>query len=166
MHEGAWFLVGDAAGVDTAFQSLLAGSDYRRVVVFTALDEARNNRGGWEVRQVDSGLKSKGAAMHTAKDRQMVRLAEYGIMVWDGSSPGTLANVIDFVDEGKSCLVWAPDDDLLWNMDSPQNLEKWTARYPAPAAEARTRLSRWSKREARNNLVAAEALFPDLGHSA
>lgn len=159
-----WFVVGDATGVDCAFQSLLASLQYKRVVVFTSLDEPRNNLGSWEVRKIDSGLKSKGAAMHTAKDRDMVRIAATGVMVWDGSSPGTLANVIDFVNEGKSCYVWSPDDDLLWSMDSPQQLEKWTAAYPDVTSEARIRLRRWSKRNAQR--AASESLFPDLGHSA
>ncbi|MBU6280573.1 MAG: hypothetical protein KGN78_15145 [Actinomycetales bacterium] len=166
MNQGTWFLVGDAPGVDCAFQALLATAQYKRVVVFTALDSARHNFGGWEVRCIDSGLKSKGAAMHTAKDRQMVRNAESGLVVWDGNSPGTLANVIDFVDEEKPCLVWSPADDLLWTMDSPQSLEKWTAAYPEPTAEARTRLSRWSKRESRKIATSPESMFPELGHSA
>ena len=164
--QGTWFIVGDASGVDAAFQTLLASLHYKRVVVFTALEEPRNNVGGWEVRRIDSGLKSKGAAMHTAKDRRMVRVAVSGLMVWDCSSPGTLANVIDFVDEGKSCFVWSPDDDWLWTMDSPQQLEKWTATYPETTAEARVRLRRWSKRSAQQMSSASENLFPDLGHSA
>lgn len=162
--QGTWFLVGDATGVDLAFQSLLSSLHYKRVVVFTSLDKPRNNVGCWEVRKIDSGLKSKGAAMHTAKDRDMVRIASTGMMVWDGVSPGTLANVIDFVNEGKSCYVWSPGDDLMWAMDSPQQLEKWTAAYPDAASEAHLRLRRWSKRTAQR--AVSESLFPDLGHSA
>jgi hypothetical protein len=148
-----WLLVGEAPGVDTAFQKFLASQKYGRVGVFTALPAPRLNLGleKWEVRTVDSGLKSRGAAMHTVKDRKMVELADGGLMVWDEKSVGTLVNIIDFVERGRSCHLWTPKDYDLWEIDSPKNLEALLVLHPETTAEAKKRLATFHKREAKRD---------------
>lgn len=87
---GATFLVGDAPGSDSAFQQYLSKIRYQNVSVFTSASEVRNNLGKWQTQVIDSGLKSKSAASHAFKDRHMATICDFGIMIWDGISPGTL----------------------------------------------------------------------------
>ncbi len=103
--DGSEFLVGDAKGSDRAFQKLLAENHYPNVTVFTSATSTRNNLGQWDVYHVPSGLKSAGHASHAIKDRKMSSLADAGLMMWDGSSTGTLANVLDLLQSGKPCAI-------------------------------------------------------------
>ena len=152
-------LVGDAAGIDAAFQQELASRRYKNVLVFTSLPSPRNNLGNWAVKTVATGLKSRSAAMHTVKDREMVRIADCGLMIWDCESPGTLANMIDFVESGKSTLVWIPGDELLWELNSPKSLSGLLTKYPEPAAEARKRLRTYRNRLSREDSASPPTLF-------
>lgn len=103
--QGTTFLVGDAPGTDRAFQQLLAQDHYSNVTVFTSSSSVRNNVGQWESYFVPSGLKSSGHASHAIKDRKMSSLADSGLMVWDSTSTGTLANALDLVGQGKPCVL-------------------------------------------------------------
>lgn len=147
MNSNVWFLVGDAVGADSLFQKFLLQQEYLRVVVFTSMDKPRNNFGNWKTKIIDSGLKSQSAAKHTVKDRKMVEIADEGLMIWDNESPGTLANAIDFVEIGRSCLFWTPKDDFLWNLDSPQNLKSLLETNLEIAQESQKRLTTYRKRE-------------------
>ncbi|NBU30784.1 MAG: hypothetical protein EBS41_04670 [Actinobacteria bacterium] len=163
MEKRYWFLVGDAPGADSFFQKVLHSAGYPRVVVFTSVGQARANAGQWEERYIDSGLKSQSAAKHTVKDRIMVSKADEGLMVWDGSSPGTLANVIDLFEAEKSSRIWTPDDDLLWTVDSPSHLEGLRCRFPEAASEAQKRLATYRRRISKSLPVAQSGLFDDEG---
>lgn len=147
MATNAWFLVGDASGADSLFQRYLAQRKYSRVVVFTSLDQARNNFGGWECRPIESSLKSQSAAKHTVKDRKMVELANEGLMIWDNKSPGTLANAIDFIDHEKTCYVWTPDDEYFWNLETRSALQSLLERNLEVATESQKRLNTFKNRE-------------------
>jgi hypothetical protein len=88
----------------------------------------------------------------------MVEKADFGIMIWDCQSVGTLANVIDFVDRGKSCFVWTPGDEFLWEMDSPQSLGKFTGEYADTALAAKKRLTTFHRRQLRQGQLVQEPL--------
>lgn len=149
INQNVWFLVGDASGADSLFQKKLVESNYSRVVVFTSLDQPRNNFGGWESRCIDTGLKSQSAAKHTVKDRKMVEKADEGLMIWDNESPGTFANAIDFVELGKSCMFWTPKDELLWCLDTPKTLNSLIEENFEIAKVAQARLTTYRKRESK-----------------
>ena len=159
VEQGLKFLVGDAKGADRAFQSALARLNYPEVRVFTSLPEARVNLGGWPVQLVESGLRTKSAAMHTVKDRHMVRLADRGLVLWDCTSTGSLANVIDLVETRKACHMWTHHDELLVAVDSPGQLVAILDSYPGPATAARQRLATFHNREKRQGLAESESLF-------
>lgn len=149
IQSGHWFLTGDAHGADLAFQMYLSSTNYPRVVVFSSLPEPRNNVGHWDFRFIDSGIKSRGSAMHTVKDRHMVQLADQGLMVWNGESPGTLANVFDFIDADKSCAIWMPVERLLCRVDTLEAKAALIEAQSEPAGEALRRLQTYRKREAK-----------------
>lgn len=82
---GAEVLIGDAPGVDTLVQSLLADRGYRNVTVWHCGTTPRNNVGGWPTRAVRGS--------YTDRDREMCAAAEFGLAIWDGRSPGTARNI-------------------------------------------------------------------------
>lgn len=99
-------LIGDANGVDKAVQSFFAGEGYRDVVVYCVDGECRNNVGDWPIRAVDSGGRKKDFAYYALKDAQMSLAADFGFMIWDGASKGTLNNVLNLLQQGKAALVY------------------------------------------------------------
>jgi len=149
MNLQAEFAVGDAPGIDKAFQLILKVNAYNSVQIFSSAESVRNNLGNWPVKIVESGLKTKSSAVHAFKDRKMCELADIGMMIWDGISAGTLSNVIDLTNQGKKCLVWVAPESDFYQFDSPASLSKWMDGYPAVCTEAQKRLKTFYKREAK-----------------
>ena len=99
-------LVGDAAGVDKAVQGYLADRAYRNVVVHCMEKSCRNNVGRWPARQVDAPPGTKGFDYYSVKDRVMADTAEYGLMLWDGKSKGTINNVVNLLRRQRPVVVY------------------------------------------------------------
>jgi len=87
-------VVGDADGADTAIQKYLHDCRADKVTVYCTGDAPRNNVAEWLVHRVYSKAKAGSRAYFTAKDLEMVRGSDYGLMIWDCKSTGTLSNVI------------------------------------------------------------------------
>ncbi|MFA5518694.1 MAG: hypothetical protein WDA74_05500 [Spirochaetota bacterium] len=85
--------VGDAKGVDSIVQKYLQKKNYQNVIVYYAGNEIRNNYGNWETKQVNNSSKKKGRELYTLKDIEMANDADFGLMIWDGKSEGTLNNI-------------------------------------------------------------------------
>lgn len=85
-------LVGDADGVDSAVQRHLAERHYENVEVFYSGDSCRINAGNWPVRTTKTTSKRKYLESYLTND-VMANEASFGIMVWDGESKGTFANI-------------------------------------------------------------------------
>ena len=103
---GHTVLIGDANGVDKAVQSFFAEEGYKNVIVYCMDGDCRNNIGNWSTKAIDSGGKRKDFAYFAKKDTQMSLDADYGFMIWDGQSKGTLNNILNLLDNGKSVLVY------------------------------------------------------------
>ena len=127
-------VVGDANGADKALQSYLADQGYRNVVVFCAGQDCRNNVGGWKVNEVPVNPKLKGRAFYTQKDKEMASQADYGLVLWDGKSVGSITNVYELLKSGKKAVVYlSPEkrfmsindlndvDDLIKNCELPEH---------------------------------------------
>jgi len=108
-------IVGDANGADKAIQRhLLEEHHYDKVTVFCSGLVPRNNLGAWLVRQVDAPKGTKGFQFYAAKDREMAREADFGLMIWDGKSPGTVLNVLRLAVAGKIAVLFSlPDKDVV-----------------------------------------------------
>jgi probable addiction module antidote protein len=103
-------LVGDANGADKAVQKHFADAAYDKVTVFCTGDHFRNNLGHWPTHNVEPPRGAKGFQFYAAKDREMATKADFGLMIWDGKSPGTLLNVLRLAKAGKiSVLYNAPE---------------------------------------------------------
>jgi hypothetical protein len=66
----------------------------------------RNNVGHWSTREVPAPKGARGFDFYSAKDRVMADAAEYGLMLWDGKSKGTINNVVNLCREGKPVVVY------------------------------------------------------------
>lgn len=93
IKKGFLVLVGDAKGIDSLVQKYLHKKGYKNVIVYFAGNELRNNFGSWKTNQVISSNNEKGRNLYTLKDIQMANDADYGLMIWDGKSEGTLNNI-------------------------------------------------------------------------
>jgi hypothetical protein len=163
-EQGVEFAVGDAPGMDRAFQRYLADRNYSHVTVYCTDGETRNNLGVWPAESVPSGLTHPGHASHGAKDRQMVDDANRGLMVWDGASKGTLANVIDLLNHGKPCHLFVEGLHKSQHLlQEPHDLDDLEARFPNAFVTARQRLA--SSRKRHRVLVAGREASLDLDWS-
>ncbi len=106
MSNGYVVLIGDANGADRAMQGYLAEKSYPHVLVFCAGNDCRNNIGGWETRRVFADRSQKDFQYYAIRDEKMSEEADYGFMVWDGASKGTLNNIINMLDQAKLVLVY------------------------------------------------------------
>ena len=116
-------LVGDCYGIDTSVQRFYAGLKYDRVTVFTSIGKARNNVGNWTVRYVD-GANLKGFELQRQKDIAMADEADYGFMIWDGMSKGTLSNIITLTALEKTTLVYLASKQAMTVIKDFAQLEK------------------------------------------
>lgn len=99
-------VVGDADGVDTSIQTYLFEKSVSNVVVYCSGQQPRNNVGRWPVQSVGSSLRSGSRSFFTAKDLEMAKAADYGLMIWDAKSTGTLSNVIELLIRNKKSVVF------------------------------------------------------------
>lgn len=97
-------IIGDAKGVDLNVQKYIYDKKYEDVIVYYAGNDIRNNVGNWNVRNVESD-KSKGRELYTLKDIEMANDADYGLMIWDGESEGTLKNINMMKNKNKKFFV-------------------------------------------------------------
>lgn len=114
-------VVGDANGADKAVQKFLHEADYRNVIVFCSGERPRNNLGPWEVHSVTPSKQSKGFQFYAAKDREMARKADFGLMIWDGKSPGTALNILRLVQAGKKAVLVNVSKGQTTNFKAPED---------------------------------------------
>ena len=106
LTNGYEVLIGDANGADKAMQKFFADKNYINVIVYCTGDVCRNNLGNWHTKNIESNRKTKDFQYYTIKDRHMSDDADYGLMLWDGKSKGTLNNIINLLLQKKSVLVY------------------------------------------------------------
>ncbi len=99
-------VVGDADGADTSIQHHLFSKGADHVTVYCSGANARNNIGDWPQTNVEPSFAPGTRAFFTAKDVEMAKVADYGLMVWDAKSTGTLSNVIELLNRKKKSVVF------------------------------------------------------------
>lgn len=123
VESGLNVVVGDAGGVDAAIQSYLVERGVRNAVVYCSGTKPRNNVGDWPVRVVDTTVSPGSRAFFTVKDVQMAQEADYGFMVWDAKSVGTLSNVIELLSRKKKSVVFVNKKKEFRTISDVPNLE-------------------------------------------
>ncbi len=122
-------LIGDANGVDKSVQKYLLEKEYKNVYVFCMDNKCRNNLGEWNVRYIKSSLSKRDYKYYSIKDNEMAKETDYGLMIWDGTSRGTLNNVINLMKYNKSCLLFVSVDNAFYNLKSFNDLESIRPKY-------------------------------------
>ena len=90
-------------------------------------DSPRNNVAEWPVHRVVSKAKAGTRAYFTAKDLEMARDSDYGLMVWDCKSTGTLSNVIELLRERKKSVVFVNKNKDFVTISDQDGLERLVA---------------------------------------
>jgi hypothetical protein len=99
-------LVGDANGADKAVQSYFVNKNYNNVVVYCMQNGCRNNLGNWQTKIVEAPTESVGFQYYSSKDLRMALDTNYGFMLWDSKSRGTLNNIINLLKDNKQVVVY------------------------------------------------------------
>jgi len=116
-------LVGDANGMDKAVQKYLSDKSYRNVLVYCVGENCRNNIGQWETRRAREPNKLKDFHYYSVKDLEMIKDTDYGFMIWDAKSKGTLNNIINLLKENKTSIVYLSKDKKFYTLSSSDDLE-------------------------------------------
>lgn len=116
MSSGFDVIIGDANGADKALQKFLAESKYNKVTVFCAGSSFRNNLGEWKIQQVNVDSKLTGRDFYTQKDKEMAVKADYGLVLWDGKSAGSINNIFELLKNQKYAVVYFSPDKKFYNI--------------------------------------------------
>lgn len=101
---GAEFLIGDCFGADKLLQQYLYDKGYSKVTVYVSGERTRNNIGGFIEKHINAeGL--SGFEFYRQKDIVMAEDSDRGLMLWDGKTMGTSANIQDMRRMGKEVTV-------------------------------------------------------------
>jgi len=109
-------LIGDANGVDKSIQAYLFSKNYKNVYIFCVNNECRNNLGEWEVRHISYDSYKKDYKYYSSKDINMAKETDFGFMIWDGESKGTLNNIINLIKQKKKVLVYFSPKKAFYNI--------------------------------------------------
>jgi hypothetical protein len=115
-------VVGDANGADKAMQSYLAELNYCDVAVYFVGDAPRNNVGCWPTKNVLVGNKLSGRDFYAQKDSEMAKIADFGFVVWDGKSSGSVQNMFNLLMEGKPVVVYFALEKKFYNFKTQDEL--------------------------------------------
>ena len=116
-------IIGDANGVDSSIQKYLRDRQAKSVMVYCTGSSPRNNFGRWETKTVRTASKPGTRAYYTAKDVEMANDCDYGLMVWDAKSTGTLKNAIELLRRNKKSLVYVNKAKNFVRVREPKDLE-------------------------------------------
>lgn len=105
IEKGLAVSVGDANGADKTVQKHLADAHYDHVTVYCSGESCRNNIGRWKTRHVKANRRKKDFQFYAEKDREMASAAAFGLMIWDGKSPGTVLNILRLVRASKKAVL-------------------------------------------------------------
>lgn len=120
-------IIGDAYGADTAIQQHLHGRNYRAVHVFCSGHHCRNNIGDWPVRAVAFNNHERNVRFYSAKDLIMANEAAFGLMIWDGESIGTLANILRLLTQRKKAVIYTAPQKTASTLKSISDWDRFMA---------------------------------------
>ena len=92
-------------GADKEMQKLLADNGYPFVIVYYSGDRPRVNLGNWKTKHISSNKYLSEYERQKLKDNQMAIDSDFGYMLLQGQTKGTMANINELVKIGKPCKV-------------------------------------------------------------
>jgi hypothetical protein len=117
-------LVGDANGVDKLVQEYANDRKYETVTVYCVNSTCRNNIGNWHISSIAFSSNKKDFSYYASKDEAMARDADYGFMIWDGRSKGTLRSLERLVCLNKKLLLYHSQSKCFFNVHSKDSLSE------------------------------------------
>lgn len=161
IEKGLTVLIGDANGMDKAVQTYLSKKGYANVQVFYMDGGCRNNVGNWPARVVSAANPSRrDFAYYSTKDRVMTDEADYGLMLWDGESRGTLTSIVELVGSGKPVVVYFAPDKAFQTLRHSSDLDALLDRLdPATLSQLDPQLHSISKSSAASHRSETALLF-------
>ena len=124
VSQGFDVVVGDADGADSSIQSHIYNLGDAKITVYCSGSSPRNNVGDWPIRAVATRHAEGTRAFFTAKDIEMAEAADYGLMIWDAKSTGTLSNVLALLARKKKSIVFVNKAKLFKNVGDVHQLEE------------------------------------------
>ena len=121
-------IIGDANGVDTAIQEFLLKNNYSGVEIYCSGDICRNNLGNWKSNYIET--KKKGRAFFEEKDKKMAEVSDYGFIIWDGKSIGSLNNIAELIGKGKKSLIYLFQKEVFITINSSENVKELLQNNP------------------------------------
>lgn len=140
-RKGYEFLIGDCYGVDSSVQAILNSLSYKRIEIYASDGKARNNIGHWNVKTIAVQQNMHGFDFYKQKDIAMAKDADYGFMIWDGKSKGTLNNMVNLLSRDKSVLVYLNSSKRFFYIKSLNGLTQFVRLHSQNAYETYTRLT-------------------------
>ena len=128
-------IIGDANGTDRCVQDYLFGKNYGNVLVFCMGSKCRNNIGNWQIRSIQTAESNRDFHYYSTKDLEMVKEADYGFMIWDGRSKGTLGNIVYLLKECKKISVYFSPERNFYTLVTTDDLEKILAKCEPKSIE-------------------------------
>ena len=116
-------IVGDANGADKVVQQYLSGQHYRHVLVYCSGQVCRNNVGHWKTVNVAVPKNINGRHFYMAKDSEMAKSADYGLMLWDGKSAGTINNIFSLLALGKKAVLYFSPEKKFYTISAISDIE-------------------------------------------
>lgn len=126
-------LVGDADGVDSSIQNYLLQKKVTSTLVYCTGLQPRNNLGNWSTSNIETNYSPGTRAYFTAKDLVMAEDCDYGLMIWDTKSTGTLSNTIELLKRKKNSLVFVNKEKLFIKVKDVNDLELLISYMSEPA---------------------------------
>jgi hypothetical protein len=123
LNSGSKILVGDADGVDTEIQKFCNSQNYNNIVVYASNGKARNNAGNFEIKKIPVSKDTFSKQFFVAKDIAMTNDADYGIVIWDGKSKGSLDQLHRMVRQNKPCHVYIAGDKRWVEIESENTIK-------------------------------------------
>ncbi|HHD80010.1 MAG TPA: hypothetical protein ENK99_00125 [Campylobacterales bacterium] len=126
--QGFNILVGDADGVDLSVQRYCLSKEYFNVVIYHISEKPRNlATDKFKVRRVnvpDSLKKERERQMY--KDKEMTIDSDFSLIIWDGKSKGSYANIIRALEQNKKVNVYSMQENKFLE---PNKLNKLNIEY-------------------------------------
>ena len=96
-ERGDEILVGDAHGIDA---TVIKYCKLHNVKLTVHVPSGKTQRNGYDCNTIRAGK------TYTERDRYMVNQADFGVVIWDGQSPGTRKGFEYMRKLGKQAHVW------------------------------------------------------------
>jgi hypothetical protein len=139
-------LIGDANGADKTIQSYLSEKDYKNVLIYCMGDTFRNNIGKWNTKNVHSNSNQKNFNYYSIKDQMMSDEADYGFMLWDAKSKGTLNNILNLIDRNKKVLVYFSPTKSFYTVKNKNDVSKLLEKCDTESLKKFDKIPKISKR--------------------